>query len=121
MAKGWNDKNPGDALVDSKQQKVSFEDKFDVWIPKMLGGKFDKSTAMWAGLKELARIRDRGAHPKSAGIGTLYEDLANLVNMFREGAAGTQIQLHYMFGVPVPSSIIRAHFLPDVEVVVVEK
>jgi hypothetical protein len=35
----WNRQQPDDQLVDTKLQKVRFEEKLDLWLPKMTGGK----------------------------------------------------------------------------------
>ena len=34
----WNRAHPGEKIIDSRDTKVSFDDKIDKWIPKMTGG-----------------------------------------------------------------------------------
>jgi hypothetical protein len=115
----WNKMHPEDQLLDSRQQKVSFEDKLDIWIPRLTGGaKLDKSGTMWRDLLILRAIRDGAAiHPKAPGFGISYADLAKNVNLFRLGIAGFLFQLHLLFRVMVPRAVIRAMYAPEVEAV----
>ncbi len=118
-AEEWNKRNPSDPLEDSFHSKISFEDKIDVWLPKMtVGRKLDKSTKNWADFKMLRSIRDNLAiHPKSSGYSTSYTELADRINRFRTGIAGLLVDLHKVFGQRIPATIIRGSFAPDVEVV----
>jgi hypothetical protein len=113
----WNKAHPEDQLLDSRQNKVSFEDKVDIWIPKLTGGaKLDKSGAMWRHFLALRTIRDDAAiHPKAVGFGISYADLAKNINLFRLGIAGFLFQLHLLFRVTVPRAVIRGMYAPDVE------
>ncbi|MHA2403773.1 MAG: hypothetical protein ACXADH_12330, partial [Candidatus Kariarchaeaceae archaeon] len=115
----WNRDNPHDCLTDSPAHKVSFDDKVDVWIPKMTGGKkLDKSIRNWMHFLDLRKIRDHvSIHPKSDGFGSSFSDLAEKINIFRTGIAGTLIQLHLLFHEKIPAIIIRAFYAPEVEVV----
>ena len=65
LARCWNQHNPNDQLVDSEQNKVSLDDKFDMWIPKMSGGaKLIKSDQRWSDFVKFRRVRDHDAvHP----------------------------------------------------------
>ncbi len=115
----WSKGNPSDPLLDSPSNKVSFEDKIDIWIPKMSGGKkLDKSIRNWQDFKTLRKIRDHiSIHPKATAYGIDFNELANKVNLFRTGIAGILIQLHMLFKEPVPAKIIRSSFSPEVEVI----
>ncbi len=122
LARDWNLRNPKDQLIDSKQTKVSLDDKFDIWIPKMSGGnKLIKSDKRWNHFVKLRKIRDdESIHPKVGGQGMSYAKLATLIDQFRWGMAGMLGQLHLHFGQSVPSIIINSFYMPDVEVVYVE-
>jgi hypothetical protein len=115
----WNRANPQDGLTDSSTNKVSFDDKIDVWIPKMTGGiNLDKSIRNWMDFLELRKIRDHlSIHPKSAGFGSSFSDLAQRINIIRTGIAGLLIQLHMLFNERIPAGIIRVFYAPEVEVV----
>ncbi|MBC8555609.1 MAG: hypothetical protein H8D23_38850 [Candidatus Brocadiales bacterium] len=123
QAEIWNRKNPNDQLSDSKQDIVRFDDKIDLWIPKMTNGKkLDKSGVNWRDFRNLRSIRDNLAiHPKMSGHGTSYSDLANEINSFRTGIAGLLIQLHILFKDRIPRIVIRSAHSPDVEVIKVMK
>ncbi len=123
LARDWNLKNPEDQLIDSKQTKVSLDDKFDIWIPKMSSGnKLVKSDKRWNHFVKLRHIRDNEAiHPKLGGQGMSFVKLTKLIDQFRWGMAGMLGQIHLLFGQPVPSIIINSVYMPDVEVVYIEK
>ena len=88
-------------------------------MPKMSGGgKIDKTDQVWNDFKSLKRVRDDNAiHPKLPGQGISYKDFANQINAFRLGIAQLLANLHLLLGLPVPSVIINAIYMPDVEVV----
>lgn len=98
---------------------MSFENKVDIWIPKLAGGaKLDKSGTMWQHFLTLRAIRDDAAiHPKAVGFGISYGDLAKKINLYRLGIAGFLFQLHLLSYVTVPRAVIRAMYTPEVEVV----
>lgn len=50
--------NKKDILIDNKQNKVSFENKIDDWIPIITGKKFDKSDKEWESFLKLKKFRD---------------------------------------------------------------
>ena len=113
----YNKRNPGKELIDNKQNKVSFDDKINEWIPIMTGGpKLNKGTQRWEHYKKLRNIRDQQqAHSKAPALGS---DLAKLLSFFRTGIAGMLLELHILFGDRnVPATIIRHAYLPDVEYV----
>jgi hypothetical protein len=118
-AERWNTLNPGAQLIDSRQTKISLDEKIDVWIPTMAsGGKLDKSRVEWQHFKILRTIRDdRVVHPKVAGQSTSFQTLAEGINMFRTGIAGLLIQLHLLHRERIPAIVIRAAYAPDVELV----
>ena len=115
----WNAANPNDLLVDSRNQKVSFDDKINLWIPKMASGrKLDKSRENWTHFKLLRGIRDNvTVHPKDPSYTRSVYEIAAAINMFRTGIAGLLIQLHDLFDEKIPSMIIYDSFAPDVEVI----
>ena len=116
-AEVWNSSHPDAKLIDSKDHKVSFDDKIDTWIPLMLNGtKLNKSGIEWAHYRQLRGIRDNVLiHSKQSGYSISFEDLAEAANKFRAGIAGLLVQLDLLFAEKVPSIIIRSSFLPDVE------
>jgi hypothetical protein len=118
-AAAWNQTHPDDQLVDSKEAKVSFEEKVDVWLPKVTGGRrLEKGGAEWRHFLILRAIRDKDAvHPKAIGIGVSYTELAKNINLFRLGIAGLLFQLHRLFSESVPAAVIRAMYAPEVEAV----
>jgi len=119
LARGWNKQNPLDQLVDSKQNKVSLDDKIDIWIPKITKGmKLNKSDECWNEFVILRRIRDREAvHSKFGGQAISYKDLVKHIDAFRWGIAGLLGSLHRLVGQWIPSVVINAFYMPDVEVI----
>lgn len=112
----WNKTHPEDQLLDSKQNKVSFDDKVDIWVPKLTGAKMDKGGRTWQHFLTLRAIRDDAAiHPKAVGFGISYAELAEKINLFRSGISGFLFELHLVFRVTVPRAVIRAVYAPDVE------
>lgn len=105
--------------MDSKANKISFEDKIDTWISLMTNGiKFNKGIKYWEHFKRLQQIRDNlSIHAKSSGYSISYGDLASIINLFKTGIAGVLIQLHELFGERIPGAIIRGYYAPDVELV----
>lgn len=119
QAKAWNKQHPKDKLFDSKNHKVSLENKIDEWVPKISNGKkIEKSNQVWYHFKTLKTIRDDNAiHPKLPGQGVSYQNFARQINAFRLGIAQLLGNLHILLSMPVPSVIINAIYAPDVEVV----
>ena len=115
----WNERNPENQLVDSKQNKVSFDDKIDKWIPIMSGGgKLHKGDDHWRSFKRLLGIRDNlTIHSKSTSHTVTHSELADLINAFRSGIAGILIDLHVLCRTWVPASMIRGYYAPEVQVV----
>ena len=115
----WNAVNPDELLIDSRDHKVSFDDKIDSWLPKMTGGlELDKSRQNWTHFKILRGIRDNVMiHAKDPSYERSAQEIAEAINMFRTGIAGLLIQLHDLFDEKIPSMIIYDSFAPDVEVV----
>jgi hypothetical protein len=121
LAEIWNKRNPEDQLLDSRQEKVSFDDKIDDWIPRMTGGKrLYKGDQPWSHFRILRQIRDDEAiHPKTSSHSVSFAEVAKKANLFRTGIAESLIRLHVLFNERVPRVIIRAAYAPDVEVVTV--
>jgi len=111
-------------LVDSRQNKVSFDDKVKEWIPIMSGRKFDKGkNRNWADFKVLRAVRDQqDAHPKTSAYAHSFKDMCHLLNRFRGGIAGLLLDLCIHFGEKqVPTIIIRHAYLPKVRYVNVKR
>jgi hypothetical protein len=111
----WNEKNPEAMLIDSKDRKITFDEKIDKWIPLMSNGKkIDKSESVWNDFKRLQKIRDDVAiHPKTPSCGMSYIDIAQQLNMFKSGIAKLLFQLHGIFNERVPAKIIRGKYYPE--------
>lgn len=105
-------------LSDNKESRVSFEEKIKGWVPTMTGGaKLDIGGQMWADFLFLQGIRDNDAiHAKKFAQGVSFSALASALNKFKTGIADFMLQLHVIFGEPVPQVVIRAKFFPDVYV-----
>lgn len=117
-AEYWNRNNPKDQLLDSKNSKVSLDDKFNIWLPRMTGGaSLVKNDQRWSDFVILRRVRDNVAvHPKESSQCISYEELLKLINSFRLGIGGMLGQMHLAFREFVPSIVINAFYMPDVEV-----
>jgi len=114
----WNKTHSNDLIQDSKNQKVTFDDKIDLWIPKMTGKRLDKSIINWSNFKDLRKIRDDNViHSKSSGYSISNQKLAEYINKFKTGIAKLLVQLHVLFNEKIPSRIIRGAYAPDVEIV----
>lgn len=115
----WNKHHPQQALLDSAENKVRFDDKITKWVPIMTFGKqLERNTAEWQHFVMLRKIRDDVAlHPKSSGYSISYPKLAEQINLFKTGIAWLLVKLHLLFGDIIPARIIRAAYAPDVEFV----
>jgi hypothetical protein len=113
----WNQIHPNDKLIDSKHNKVSFDDKLNSWIPKISGGnKIAKNDQRWNDFMTLRKVRDKKViHSKQSYQTISYSELTSLINAFRLGIAGMLGQLHLIFSRPLPSIIINSVYMPDVE------
>lgn len=118
----YNSGHSSELLVDSKETKVSQDTKIDEWIPKMSGEtKLNKSGLNWNHFKKLRGIRDELAvHIKKPAIGITYQQLCELLNLFRTGIAGLLIDLHLIFDERIPCKIIKYAYLPDVKLLETE-
>jgi hypothetical protein len=119
MASKWNERNPNSRLEDSRDNKVSLDDKIDIWIPRLSGGQaFNKGDKHWQDFKRLRGIRDNlTVHAKQTGHIVKYSEMAELINAFRTGIAGVLIRLHILCRNWIPSEVIRGYYTPEVEVV----
>lgn len=118
--KVYNRHNPGKELIENKQNKKSFDDQIDEWIPIMTGSKkLDKGDQRWQHFKRLRGIRDSNqAHVKVAVLGSSHNRLGELLNCFGTGIAGMLLALHVLFDDrKTPATIIRHAYLPPVEMV----
>ena len=112
----WNEVHPTEALIDSKENKVSFDDKINYWIPHMTKNKkLDKSNKIWQDYKILRDIRDNTTvHAKKSSYGVSYDDLTDLIGKYSFGISGMLMELHKLFNDPIPPAIIRNFYAPPV-------
>ena len=104
-----------DALVDTKEAKVSFEAKIDNWVPRMTGHRVDKGGKNWKAFRDLRDLRDDVAvHVKASALAMSYKEIATHLNRFRHGIAGLLIDLHQCFKERITCRIIRYRYLPDI-------
>jgi hypothetical protein len=113
----WNARNPNDLLVESPQRWVSFNKKFERWIPKITGAHVDKTGQLWGLLMEAKEYRDTIAvHPKQTIRAVALPELARLLNLFTRGVTMPLCNLHQTFHQAIPAPILRAAFAPEVTV-----
>ncbi len=118
MASGFNRRHPGHEIIDDASNKVRFDEKIDIWIPRMAGGRrLDKSTQHWADFKELKKLRDNAqTHIKDSFRVSRRSETLKVLNMFRTGVAGMLLDLHKVFNdTSAPAPIVKFAYLPDVE------
>ncbi len=115
----WNKLHPDDQLIDSKEIKVSLIKKLDNWVPKMTGDrKLMKACQSWSDFRKLKTIRDDiVVHPKVESYLFTNKQLCEIINAFRHGIAALLGELHLAFNEPLPSKVINAFYMPDVEIV----
>lgn len=113
----WNAQNPSSKILDAPPF-ASFDVKVGDWFPIMLHGKrYNKSGKDWDALQRLRDLRNNQAiHPKSFAQGTTFVDLADWCNVFTLGIPETLFQMHVIFSMRVPTSIIRARYATKVVV-----
>lgn len=113
----WNALHPNNELIDVPPYKT-FDSKIGDWFPIMVGGKrYDKSGKDWDAFKRLRDLRDNEAiHTKTFAQAISFVQLAEWCNLFTQGITQTMFDMHLFFGLRVPSSIIRAKYLPDVTI-----
>ena len=112
----WNKYHPTEALLDSKENKVSFDDKINFWIPIMTKNKkLDKSNRIWQDYKFLRDIRDNTTtHAKKSSYGVSYDELIDLIGKYSFGISGMLMELHKLFNDQIPPVIIRNFYAPNV-------
>jgi len=112
----WNKIN-STAVLDLNA-RLSLDEKTDIWLPIMLQGKkMEKGLKYWSDYMQLKSIRDNLAvHAKFSVSGINYFELAKLINLYRNGIAGSLIALHKLFSDRVPRVIIRRYYAPEVQV-----
>jgi hypothetical protein len=117
----WNAQHPDAQLIDSKQHKVSLEEKFSVWIPTVSGGAtVRKDDRVWNDFLHIQALRDSTAHPKPYSVGGTLTELAKALDAFKHGKHGIALnlgRLHSSLGAALPAAVINAYFFPDVEVI----
>jgi hypothetical protein len=116
-ANEWNASHAETPLLDSRSNKVPFDDKLKSWVPTMCAGRrLDLSGHMWRQFVATRRLRDDAVvHSKQTSQAISFKDLADLVNSFRGGVGRMMMELYATFEMPVPARVIRAAFAPDVE------
>jgi hypothetical protein len=77
----------------------------------MTGQHLDKSGRNWSDFYKLKQFRVKTAtHQTGMPRGTASKEFAEIAGLFRCGVAGILLDLHKLFGVKVPSKIIREAF-----------
>ncbi|AYV34220.1 hypothetical protein [Erysipelothrix rhusiopathiae] len=110
----YNVRHPNDMLVDNFENKVSFNEKIDIWIPKITGKKFDKSTIVWDSFLKLKKLRnDNDQHIKDA-YGFSSDEVLKLMNIYKYGIAKFLFELDRLFDRRTSSLIIRAQYFPEI-------
>lgn len=119
LTEEWNNSNPSNILIDSKQNKISFDEKIDYLLPKFSNGKkLDKSKRYWSDYIYLKNIRDDlTIHPKRSSLSYSLEKLASNINLMKSGISELLIQIHLLTKRLIPAIIIRSRFSPLVEVI----
>jgi hypothetical protein len=121
QAEKGNAGHPSSALNDSRENKVSFDDRIDQWIPLMTGGQRLNKDGFWGDFKILRGIRDdTSIHPKERSYTRSIRDIADIANRFRTGIALFLIGLHNLFDLDLPANVVRAYYAVDVEVEPIE-
>ena len=114
LAVDYNKLNPPNSLKDSKQVKISFEEKIDQWIPIIIPGRrFDKGTKVWTDFEYIQSIRDNCIHPKTTTNAQSITEIVRILNCFKNGISGFLIELHKMKNnIHIPTTIIRDFYTP---------
>ena len=115
-AEQYNVYNKQDVLIDNSNNKISFIDKFDIWIPKMTAEKFDKSTCEWDALKKILNFRNNESIHLKGTYGTNYSELERLMNIYKYAIPGILRKLHIHFKMIIPSNIIIASYYPEISI-----
>lgn len=113
-AADFNFLNKKDILIDNKENKVSFEKKIDDWFPIITGKKFDKSDKEWESFLKLKKFRDDYDQHFKGFYYFDYENVCNLMNLYKCGIAGMLFKLKKMFNHRISSLIIRAKYYPEI-------
>ncbi len=104
----WSRANQSSQLTDSSENRMSFDDKIDSWIPTMTGSSLEKGDQVWYSFRILRQLRDdEFVHMKSGASAITYRELAKHMNHFRHGISRLLLRLQMMFGESCPSRIIR--------------
>ncbi len=116
-AQRWSDNYPEDTLIDTREQKASFVQKIDEWLPKLTCRNFDKTGEIWNHFQTLQNYRDNEIiHSRNSAFGITFGDMVELINKYKAGIAGFHKELHLLFEQHVPHRIIRAMHFPIIEI-----
>lgn len=113
----WNKAHLDDQLIDNKENKVSFGDKIDKWIPKISGRTVKKKGSWWNDYKLFIKLRDdQLVHPKRGFIAIEDRKLVSLLNKFKNGIGGMMAGLHQTLGIQIPAIVIDSIHYPRIKV-----
>lgn len=110
-----NIRNPENKLIDNFNNKISFTDKIDKWIPEITGKKFDKSNKVWSSFKRLRKLRDDNDQHIKGAYAFSSDEILELINIYKFGIAQFLFELDRLFNRRTSSLVIRAQYFPDVE------
>lgn len=116
QAISWDTIHTEMPLLDSKENKVSIEEKIKKWTPIITNGKnLEIGGVNWNRFLELKSMRDEIVHPKGAYGHMQISEMPYYINILRDGIADIIIQLHLIFKIKIPAIIIRYKYTPDVK------
>ncbi len=111
----YNISNPQNPLIDNKQNKISFDDKIDIWIPIISGQKLNKNNKIWSSFLQLRSLRDNKDQHFKGEYAFSYEEICKYMNIYKYGIAGMLFELEKIFDNRISSLIIRAKYFPEIE------
>ncbi len=112
----YNNEIGKEELVDDKYNRVSFNEKIDLWIPKITGKKLDKSSINWQSFNKLKKFRDdNDQHFKGQYIRD-YNEIIVLMNLYKYGIAGLLFDILKLFDSHISAPIIRAKYIPKIKI-----
>jgi hypothetical protein len=89
-------------------------DKVEQWVPILAKGSvLDYKQISWDAFKVVKRFRNDATHSHQGAKGATLQEIATMVNLFREGIAAPLFQLHQIFHEKIATAIIRAAYAPE--------
>lgn len=107
----------GQQLEDTMAHPVSLRDKIRNWLPLMSGSSINfGASPSWTVFLKWETIRhDRAIHPKMHMPPLSVEDMAGIINEFRD-VAGLMFTLQRAFDPSIPSDVLRSMVYPAITV-----